>query len=121
MSDAPDDAERALAALVIELDVVVRELQRARVRALELQEERREGHSWYDIVNAEERPLIVEQISAVMASLSTVGSQWRRAQAHALAAEGVSINRVAALYGVTRQRVSALLHERPEHLTPTSP
>jgi hypothetical protein len=106
-----DAAGRALVQLVGELDVVVAELSRARIRALELQEQRGEGMSWYDIVSAEERPLIVEQISSAMASLATAGGQWRREQAAALSAEGVSINRIAALYGVTRQRVSALLRD----------
>jgi hypothetical protein len=109
-TEAPGDAAgRALAELVDELDVVVSELTRARTRALELQEQRRAGHSWHEIVSAEQRPLIVEQISNAMSSLSTAGGQWRREQAAALSAENVSINRIAALYGVTRQRVSALL------------
>jgi hypothetical protein len=106
-----DAAGRALVQLVGELDVVVAELTRARARALELQEQREEGRTWYDIVSSEDRPLIVEQISSAMASLATVGGQWRREQASALSEEGVSINRIAALYGVTRQRVSALLRD----------
>jgi predicted transcriptional regulator len=44
-----------------------------------------------------------------MGSPARAGSGWRRAQAHALHDESVSINRIAELYGVTRQRVSALL------------
>jgi hypothetical protein len=106
-----DAAGQALVQLVAELDVVTTELTRARTRALELQEQRAEGRTWYDIVSSEDRPLIVEQISSAMASLATVGGQWRREQAAALSAEGVSINRIAALYGVTRQRVSALLRD----------
>jgi hypothetical protein len=111
--DAPEDeAGRALAALVAEIDVVVAELQRARDRALELQEQRRRGRSWEEIVVAEQRPLIVEQISRAMASLAGAGGRWRRTQAEALRQEHVSINHIAALYGVTRQRVSALLRDR---------
>ena len=111
-----DAAGRALVELVAELDVVVAELTRARERALELQEQRQEGRSWYEIVTKEDRPRIVEQISNAMASLSTVGGKWRREQAAALSAENVSINRIASLYGVTRQRVSALL--RDHHAVP---
>ena len=106
----PDDtADRALVALVEEIGAVIAELERARRRAHELQEERRRGRSWEEIVLAEERPLIVEQISSAMASLAGAGGHWRRTQAQALHDEHVSINRIAALYGVTRQRVSALL------------
>ena len=109
---ASDGADAALAQLVQALGQVADELRFAQRRALELQEQRAQGRKWYDIVSGEERPLIVEQVSSAMASLSTVGSQWRREQATALAAEDVSINRIAALYGVTRQRVSAILRGR---------
>lgn len=106
---ADDAAGRALTALVDDIGLVIAELERARARAGELQVERCQGHTWYDIVSAEERPLIVEQISGAMAALARSGSRWRRAQAHALHDEQISINRIAELYGVTRQRVSALL------------
>ena len=105
-------ADAALAVLIDELGAVVDELALARDRARTLSAQRAEGRDWYDIVSSEDRPLIVEQISSAMASLATAGSQWRREQAAALAAENVSINRIAALYGVTRQRVSALLRGR---------
>lgn len=108
---APDDAERSLAALVTELDRCVEELQQARARAETLLRERRDGRAWLDLVTGEARPLIVERISTVLASLSAAGHTWRREQAAALQAEQVSINRIAALFGVTRQRISALLKE----------
>ena len=107
-----DPAAEALHRLVGELDVVVRELRSARERAVELLAQRGQGRSWYEIVAAEQRPLIVEQISSVMSSLADAGGQWRRTQAQALHDEAVSINRIAELYGVTRQRVSALLRPR---------
>lgn len=111
MGSAPpeDEAGRALAALVAEIGLVISELEGARDRAGELQEQRTQGRSWYDIVSGEKRPLIVERISSAMSALSRAGSGWRRAQAHALHDEDVSINRIAELFGVTRQRVSALL------------
>jgi hypothetical protein len=88
---------------------VADELGRARERAPQLQAQRRQGFSWYEIVAAEDRPLIVEQVSSAISALAGAGSQWRRTQAQALHDEDVSINRIAELYGVTRQRVSALL------------
>ncbi len=110
------ESERAVAALRELIDAIdrsVEELRSARVRAEQLLAERERGRSWLEIVTAEARPLIVEQVSSVLARLAAVGSGWRREQAAALHAENVSINRIAALFGVTRQRVSALLHERP--------
>ena len=109
---APDGAaERALEALVVELDRCVDELMQARARADRLLLERRTGRPWIDLVTGEARPLIVERISTVLASLSAAGHVWRREQAAALQAEHISINRIAALFGVTRQRISALLRE----------
>ena len=106
-----DPAVRALTELMTVLDTCMTELQGARSRAEKLLDERQTGRAWLDIVTAESRPLVVEQISSVMASLASAGGAWRREQAHALAAEQVSINRIAALFGVTRQRISALLRE----------
>jgi hypothetical protein len=114
-SPAPADvASAALDDLVAELDRCVAELERARTRAGRLQRERAAGRAWLDIVTAEPRPLVVESISAVLGGLATAGHAWRREQAVALRAEQVSINRIAALFGVTRQRISALLRERDD-------
>ncbi|TKJ16552.1 hypothetical protein [Blastococcus sp. CCUG 61487] len=104
-------AEVSLVALVSELDRCLEELVQARARAEKLLQERRAGRAWLDLVTGEARPLIVERISTVLASLSAAGHVWRRDQAAALQAEDVSINRIAALFGVTRQRISALLKE----------
>ena len=87
------------------------ELTQARARAENLLRERRAGRPWLETVTGESRPLIVERISTVLATLSAAGHDWRREQAAALQAEQVSINRIAALFGVTRQRISALLKE----------
>jgi hypothetical protein len=111
-TETPDVAAEALAALLTVLDTCLTELTDARQRAERLLDERRSGRAWLDIVTTERRPLVVEQISSVMASLATAGGAWRREQAHALQSEQVSINRIAALFGVTRQRISALLRDR---------
>ncbi len=106
-----DEALAALEALVRELDRCAAELEGARRRASQLVAERRAGRRWLEIVTDESRPLVVERISTVLAGLAGAGSAWRRAQARALQAEDISINRIAALFGVTRQRISALLRE----------
>ncbi len=106
-----DVAARALEDLLAELDRCVDELVQARARAEKLLRERRTGRAWLDIVGGEARPLVVERISTVLGSLSAAGHAWRREQAAALRSEQVSINRIAAMFGVTRQRISALLKE----------
>ena len=108
---AQDEATRALRALLAELDACTDRLAQARTRAESLLTAREAGQPWTAIVSGEERPLIVEQISSVLGTLSTAGHTWRREQAAALQAEDVSINRIAAMFGVTRQRISALLKE----------
>ena len=115
-----DVAERALADLVTELDRCVDELVQARARAEKLLLERRAGRPWLDLVTGEARPLIVERISTVLAALSAAGHTWRLEQAAALRAEQVSINRIAALFGVTRQRISALLKESDTDADPSA-
>ena len=111
-------AEAALQQLVAEIDRCTEELALTRARAEELIGERRGGATWTDIVSRESRPLVVERISSVLASLAGAGHAWRREQALALQAEEVSINRIAAMFGVTRQRISSLLKEREETPAP---
>jgi hypothetical protein len=110
----PDPATRALRELADELDRCTAELQRTRQRAEELLSQRATGTPWLAIVESETRPLVVEGISSVLASLATAGHAFRQAQAVALLDEGVSINRIAGMFGVTRQRISTLLRGRED-------
>ncbi len=112
-SPANGSATAALEALVTELETCIGRLQHAHARAQRLLEQRRQGLPWFDIVTDESRPLIVESISSVLASLTSAGYVFRREQARALHDEDVSINRIAALFGVSRQRISALLRTDP--------
>ena len=70
---------------------------------------RAEGRSYRDIVTGEPRPLIVELVTGKLERLATVGSTLRRAEAAALHDEGLTMEAIAELFGVSRQRVSALL------------
>lgn len=107
-----DAAHDALSALDAVLDRSITELQSARERLQHVLAARRSGVTWREIADNEERPLVVESLSRVLDQLSVGGSRFRRAQAQALYAEGLSMERVATLFGVTRQRVSALLRDR---------
>ncbi|CCG05384.1 hypothetical protein [Blastococcus saxobsidens] len=106
-----DAAVRALEELISCIDDSAEELRRARVRAEHLLADRRAGKAWLELVTEESRPLVVESISTVLASLAGAGHTWRREEAAALQREKISINRIAVLFGVTRQRISALLKE----------
>lgn len=70
---------------------------------------RTEGMPWSELVPAEPRPLVVELLTTIQERLSAAGSQWRRTQARALYDEGMTTQAIADLFGVTRQRISALL------------
>jgi predicted transcriptional regulator len=49
----------------------------------------------------------------MLATLSGSGGALRRAEARALYAEGLSMDKIADVFGVSRQRVSSLLHVPP--------
>jgi hypothetical protein len=112
---ADDDATLALRGLDVALAKTVADLQEVRTRLAVIQRERLDGRSWRQIAESQPRPLVVEVISSALDQLAMAGSAFRRAQADALHREGMSMERVAGLFGVTRQRVSALLRERADH------
>lgn len=63
------------------------------------------------VVEAEERPLIPELLTENIEALHEVGSLLRRTEAAALRAHGYTMERIAEIFGVTRQRISALLKD----------
>ncbi len=69
------------------------------------------GEAVYPIVAEEASPRTVELLTQNLAVLETAGSALRTALARALRDEGLTIEQVAALFGVTRQRISALLRQ----------
>lgn len=105
------------AALADLIDVVRRNREDGRVvieRAEALLEARRSGRPWRELVAEEPSPQIVELLATKLERLATGSGRFRRAQARALHDEGLTMEQVAALFGVTRQRISALLkEERP--------
>jgi hypothetical protein len=62
-----------------------------------------------DAVADEPTPRIVEMLSLNMAALQTRGADFRAAQARSLHEEGLTMEAIGDLFGVTRQRISALL------------
>ncbi len=61
----------------------------------------------------EPSPLIVELITENIAALQGVGARLRWAEASILREEGMSAADIARLFGVSRQRISALLNNPP--------
>ena len=86
--------------------------ERALARADSIREQRAQGLPYREIVSHAQRPLIVELVASNMAVLAEAGSRLRRAEARALHDEGLTMDRIASLFGVTRQRISELLRQR---------
>jgi hypothetical protein len=92
--------------------VLAENAERARLmerRIAEIREWRAAGHPYAEIVTLERPPLIVQLLTESAITLDTAGATVRRLEAQALYREGLTMDQIAAIFGVTRQRVSALL------------
>jgi hypothetical protein len=112
MEKADDAAIQALLELRAALDRTITDLGAAAERADDLIAQRRSGRTWVEIVSSEKPPLVIETVTGVLDELGELGSRFRREEALALQRENISITRIAEMFRVTRQRVSALLHTR---------
>jgi hypothetical protein len=103
-----------------ELDSVLAAIGQARERmtqiesrATEIRERRAAGQSYAEIVPLEPQPLVVGLLAETITLLHEVSGRFRREEARALHAEGVTMDEIAVLFGVTRQRISEVLKPRP--------
>ncbi len=90
---------------------------RMRDRIRYLRRELDNGRGLPDIVPAEESPLLVQLLTESANLLHTYGTRVRRTEARALHGEGMTMDEIARLFGVSRQRVSALLRDTPTNTT----
>ncbi|MBV8302742.1 MAG: helix-turn-helix domain-containing protein [Acidimicrobiia bacterium] len=111
---ANDPVLEALAGLVRALRNNRARIEATLARAERIREQREAGLSYREIESDEQRPLIVELTRDNLAALVEAGSRLRRAEARALHAEGMTMEQIAELFGVSRQRVSALLRSGRE-------
>ena len=86
-----------------------REIQR-RIATYRRQIER--GRDLTAVVEDEPRPRLVELLTANKETLETTGAEVRATQALVLREEGRTLDEIATLFGVTPQRISALLRQR---------
>jgi Homeodomain-like domain-containing protein len=85
-----------------------------RKRIAQLRRLRSSGAPYAEIVASSDGPLVVQLLTESSAALDTSGANVRRAEARALYAEGLTMDQIAERFGVTRQRVSALLRKPRE-------
>ena len=101
----------ALDALLAVLRESTRRNQDATRRAQTIQRLRHRGGSYREILGRVERELIHQVTRENLDGLLQASSRLRRAEARALYVEGMTMEQIAALFGVTRQRVSVLLRD----------
>ena len=107
------EADESLAGLVSTLRSAARESDALAERGERLLGLRRRGRPWRELATREDQPLIVGLMTQLVDRLADAGSAFRRSEARALRAEGMSQAGIAELFGVTRQRVAALLQPAP--------
>lgn len=109
MNDPHDPVLDAMTALEHVLLENERRSTAMRERMALIREQRAQGRDYRTIVAEEEPPLIVELLTDSAQELDRVGAEVRRTEARALHREGATMDQIAGHFGVTRQRVSALL------------
>jgi hypothetical protein len=80
-------------------------------RIAQLRRLRAKDMPYTELVASGDGPLIVQLLTESSAALDSCGASVRRAEAKALYAEGLTMEQIAKSFGVTRQRVSALLRK----------
>jgi uncharacterized protein YjcR len=107
-NDAFLDALTALEDVIAEND---RRATLIRKRMTRIRKARAQGVAYSDTVATEDGPLIVQLVTESATALDSCGANVRRAEAEALYGEGMTMEQIAERFGVTRQRVSALLRK----------
>ena len=100
---------RALADLETALDDNARRAKLMQKRIAQIRREREAGRSYREIGDGESSPLVVQLLTESGQALAETGARVRRTEALALHEEGMTMDRIAEKFGVTRQRVSGLL------------
>ena len=113
-----DELLEALTALEKVLADNARRASLIKKRIAQLRRSRARDVPYAELVGREQGPLIVQLLTQSSAALDTAGANVRRAEAEALYAEGMTMEQIAESFGVTRQRVSALLNKGPKGQRP---
>ena len=112
MTEVVDDSDGVVAALDDMTEAVQENIkdERLLVRRLgRLRDGRARGATWHDLLSGENRPGALGLAAQILRRLTESAGRLRRALAAGLRAEGATIPAIAALFGVSHQRVSALL------------
>lgn len=108
----PDRALLALEDLVRAAERMQQALELLTARAGVIRRCRAEGLPYQEIVTREDRPLIAELLTDTLRQFQAAGTRFRQAEAQALHAEGLTLEQIGELFGLTRQRISTLIGPR---------
>jgi hypothetical protein len=108
---AEDPVLDAIDNLVEALDGICQQRTKIARRAALIRKRREAGVAYSVIVSEEIPPLIVERARDSLNELVDAAGRLQRAEARALYAEGMSMDRIGSLFGVTRQRIADFLRE----------
>lgn len=116
MSDPTDDDQLTAAALE-ELATVAertaRDQQRLARRARSMRRGLTGGRRWSELLEAERQPGLLTLLTGSVQTLQQLSGRFRQALGRALLDEGWSTRRIASAFGVSHQRVCAMLN-RPD-------
>ncbi len=99
----------ALEELVAAAAEVTRMTAHVTARAAHIRSRRLEGLPYRQIVADENNPLIAALLTENIQRLEAAGTRFRQAEAHALHDEGMTMEEIGRLFGLTRQRISTLI------------
>jgi hypothetical protein len=118
-SAANDQAmTRALDEVAEAADETALDQQRLARRARSMGRQRRSGSPWLKILQRERQPGLLALMASSARRLHEVSGRFRPVLGQALVDEGLSTRQVAKLFGVTRQRISAMLSRAESAPTP---
>jgi DNA-directed RNA polymerase sigma subunit (sigma70/sigma32) len=100
---------RALRALDHALEDNIDRAKQMKERIAVLEEASASGRPLREIVPQEGAPLLVQMLTENAEVLADFGARVRRTEARVLYSEGMTMDQIAELFGVSRQRVSALV------------
>jgi hypothetical protein len=108
-SPGHDPTLLALEELVAAAEQVARMSAHVTDRAGHIRTRRLEGRPYRQIVAGENGPLIAAQLTENIQRLEAAGTRFRQAEAAALHEEGMTMEEIGQLFGLTRQRISTLI------------
>jgi DNA-directed RNA polymerase specialized sigma24 family protein len=108
---ALDPALDALHALRDALGATDEWLHQAVKRTSEIESFRDRGYSWQEVLSTEDRPLMTDNLHRHITQLVEVNSRFRREEVRSLYKEGVKVEDIADIFGVTVAQIEAMLSD----------